>query len=137
MSRGRDPLRLSSHWHVDCRIETDLPEDNIIGAYFLINTALSGLAFGTVLVLAWMTYHTVQLRTQIKAWDQRIAESRTEVKEIQKMQREYVAEAAKIDRAYEAVRPTLFVTEFLEVLGSTLPPQVTVDMVEWNESGIV
>jgi hypothetical protein len=53
------------------------------------------------------------------------------------MQREYVAEASKIDRAYASIRPSLLVSEFLTVTGQTLPPQLTIDVVEWNDNGIV
>lgn len=137
MSRRRDPLRLSPHWHVDCRIETDIPEDRIIGSQFLANIGFTAVAVGMTLLLAWMGYHTLQLQTQIKGWEQRIDESRAEVNEIRKMQREYVIEAYKIDRAYEAIRPTFFASEFLKVVARTLPPQIAVDMVEWNERGII
>ena len=37
MSRSKDPLALRPHWHVDYRIEAELPDDTVIGTRFLIN----------------------------------------------------------------------------------------------------
>lgn len=136
MSRRRDPLRLSSHWHVDCRIETDLPEDSFIGANFLSNIGFGALALVVAALFSWMVYHTISLRSQINVWQKRIDENRVEVREIQRMQKEYVAEASKIDRAYTAIRPALMVSEFLTALGRTLPAQVTVDIIEYNDNRI-
>ena len=35
MSRSKDPLQLSGHWHIDYRIESELPEDTVVGKRFL------------------------------------------------------------------------------------------------------
>jgi hypothetical protein len=138
MSRHRDPLRLSSHWHVDCRIETDLPEDSLIGASFVANVTFSALTLTMVLLFSWTAYHTLTLRKQIRVWEQRIAENKTEVQEIRRMQREYVLESQKIDRAYGAIRPTLFVSEFLAIITQMLPAQVNIDSTEFsNDAGTV
>lgn len=105
MTRNRDPLALSAHWHVDCRIEAELPEDNLVGTRFLINVVCSAVAFGALLFVGWLGYLNLSLRYQIRDWEQRIKDNRAEVLDIQRMQRDYATEAAKIDQAYALVRP--------------------------------
>jgi hypothetical protein len=137
MSRSRDPLSLSPHWHVDCRIEAELPEDNVIGTRFLVNIIFTATAFAVLLYTGWLGYTNVSLRHQIRDWELRIIENRAEMIDIQRMQRDYAVEAAKIDQAYALLRPQLFVSGFIASLGRTRPELVAIDIIEWNETGVV
>ncbi len=137
MKRSRDPLILSPHWHVDCRIEADLPEDNIVGTRFLINVVFTAVAVVALIFSGWLGYVNLNLRHQIRDWEQRINENRAEVRDIQRMQQEYAVEAAKIDQAYSLVRPRLYVSSFLLNLGRTRPEQMAIDQIEWNDAGII
>ena len=134
---GRDPLALSPHWHFDCRIEADLPEDTIVGTRFLINVIGSAVALATLLFAGFLGYQVLSLRYQIKDWEQRINDHRAEVREIQRMQTDYAAEAAKIDQAYELVKPEFNVSDFVAQIGRTRPDMMGIDMIEWNDAGIV
>jgi hypothetical protein len=137
MKRKRDPLALSPHWHLDCRIEAELPEDNIIGRRFLINVIFGAVALAMLLFTGWQAYVSFSLRYQIHDWEQRIRENRAEMLDIQRMQREYAAESAKVDQAYALVRPQFFVAGLIGDLGRTRPEAVMLDFVEWNEAGVV
>jgi|SRR5581483_4999945 len=137
MNRSRDPLALSPHWHVDCRIESELPEDNIIGKRFLINVLFGAFALAAILFTGWLGYLSLSLRYQIRDWEQRIKDNQAEVHDIQRMQREFAVEAAKIDQAYALVHPQYFVSGLIADLGRTRPDQVVIDIIEWNEAGIV
>src|SRR4051812_39694536 len=101
MSRKRDPLGLPPHWHVDCRLQSELPEDTIVGTRFLVNALFSGVALAALLFAGWVGYLTLNLHSQIRDWEQRIKENRAEVRDIQRMQQEYAVEAGKIDQAYQ------------------------------------
>jgi hypothetical protein len=137
MKRNRDPLALTPHWHLDCRIEVDLPEDNIVGTRFLINAALAAAALAALLFTGWLGYLSLSLTHQIGDWEQRIKDNRAEVLDVQRMQREYATEAAKIDQAYALLRPQYHVSGLIAELGRTRPASVVVDIVEWNDAGIV
>jgi hypothetical protein len=137
MTRSRDPLVLSPHWHVDCRLEAELPEDNVVGTRFLINALFGSVAFALVLFAGWLAYMNLNLRYQIHDWDQRIADSRTEVREVQRMQYELLAEAKKVDNAYALMKSPLFIYGFIANLGRTLPPQMNIDSIESNDTAIV
>jgi len=136
-SPTKDPIALTGHWHLDCRIESDLPEDNVIGTRFLINTIFAAVAFAGLLFTGWLGYLNLTTRHQTRDWERRIEENRAEVRDIQRMQREYAVESAKIDEAYKLVRPKLAVYDFLSNLGRSRPAQLVIDAVDWNDSGVV
>ena len=137
MSRERDPIGLSPHWHVDVRLVAELPEDNVVGTRFLINVVFSAVALGMLLYAGWMVALNRSLHQQIGDWEQRIVDNRAEVADIKHMQREYAVESAKIDQAYTLVKPTLFVSGFVADLGRTRPEQVVIDTIEWTEGGVI
>ena len=137
MSRERDPLGLSPHWHVDVRLVGELPEDNIVGTRFLIHVLFSAVTLGLLLFAGWLGYLNFSLRHQIRDWQQRIDDNRAEVSEIKSLGGKYAIEAAKIDQAYALIKPTLYVSGFISDLGRTRPEQVVIDTVEWNDAGII
>ena len=132
-----DPLGLSPHWHVDCRLEAELPEDTIIGTRFLVHVGFVALAVAAVVFTGHQVYVMLSLQHQIRDWDQRINDNRAEVREIQRMQKEYAAEALKIDQVHALVRPQLHVSGLVASLGRTRPERVALDIIEWNDAGII
>lgn len=137
MKRKRDPLELSPPWHVDCRLEAELPEDNIVGRRFMVHAFSTSLALGMLLFTGWIGYTALTLRWQIDDWELRLKENLAEIREIQRMQREYAAEAAKIDEAYSLARPRFQLWQFLADIGRTRPESMAIDGVEWNDAGVV
>ncbi len=136
MSKSRDPIAAIPHWHLDCRIESELPEDNLVGTRFLINVLFGAVTLAALLFVGWLGYLDLSTRHQIRDWDQRINDNRAEVRDIQRMQREYAVEAAKIDEAFKLIRPQLHVYEFLQNLGRSRPAQLVIDSIDWNDTGI-
>lgn len=137
MKRNRDPLALTANWHVDCRIEAELPDDSIVGTRFLVNVLFTALALGMLLFAGWTGYLCLSVLNQTRDWEQRINDNRAEVRDIQRMQREFAAETIKIDQAYALVRPRFFISGFISNIGRSRPDQMTIDIVEWNEAAIV
>ena len=136
MRRNRDPLTLSPHWHVDCRIEAELPDDNVIGTRFLINVLFGALTAAALTYSIWLYCQHRSLDRQIADLEKHINDNRAEVRDIKRMQGEYAAEAVKIDQAYALIRPQFSVSLFLASIGRTRPEPMTVDAIEWSESVI-
>ena len=136
MSKSRNTVAAIPHWHLDCRIESELPEDNLVGTRFLINVLFGAVALAALLFAGWLGYLDLSTRHQIRDWEQRINDNRAEVRDIQRMQREYSAEATKIDEAFKLIRPQLHVYDFLLNLGRTRPTQLVIDSIDWNDNGI-
>ena len=137
MSRERDPLAPSPHWRVDLRLVAELPEDNLVGTRFLVHVVFSAVALAAVIAAGYFGYRNFKLRREISDWEQRIKDSAAEVSEIQAMSKKYDLEAAKIKQAWDLVRPQLRIHDFLTDLGRTRPELLFIDIVEWNEAGIV
>ncbi len=137
MSNTSDQLNLSDHWHLDCRITAELPEDRVIGTRFLINVFIGALTIAIGLSATWLLYVNLGLRQNIHEWDQRIAEQQTEVAELQRLQTEYTHEAAKIDHAYELLQNPFIVSRFILKLGRTHPEIMLIDRIESTPSNIV
>jgi hypothetical protein len=137
MSRERDPLGLSQHWHVDLRLVAELPEDNVVGTRFLINAVFSAVTVGVLLFTGWLFALNHSLRGQITDWEGKISDNRAEVADIKHMQREYAVESAKIDQAFALMKPTFHVAELIGEIGRTRPEQVAIDTIDWSEGGIL
>lgn len=137
MSKERDPLGLSSHWHVDLRLVAELPEDNLVGTRFIINASFGVVALAALLYAIWLGDLHRNIKKEIERWDRLQDDKRAEVAEIKFMQREYAVEAAKIDQAHALVKPALFVSGFIADLGRTRPEQVVIDSIDSSEAGIV
>ena len=114
-----------------------MPEDNVVGTRFLINTFFGAVAFATLLFAGWLGYVDLTTWRQMRDWEQRIKENQAEVRDIQRMQRDYTVESAKIDEAYKLIQPQLRVYEFIQTLGRTRPPQLVIDSIDWNEATII
>lgn len=132
-----DPLVVDPRWHVDCRIEAELPEDKVIGKRFIIHAAFVATALSALTFTGWLGFVTLNLRHHIADWEQRIKDNRAEVREVQAMQRDYATESVKIDQAHALVRPQLYVSRFATDLGRMRPEKIVIDTIEWNDAGIV
>lgn len=127
MPSSRDPLRLSPHWHVDCRLEAELPEDRVVGTRFLFRVLFGSLALLSALLCSWLLYINLSLRANIHDWDQRIADHRSDDREIQRLQVQYNQESAQIDGAYALVKSPFMISAFAAQLGRTRPDRMTID----------
>lgn len=130
MSSDGDQLDLDPHWHVDCRIMADLPEDSVIGTRFLINAAVGALTLALALGTLWLFYGNLALRENINDWEKRLAERQAESSEIETLQLAFNRESVAVDRAYELIHSPLAVTQFVQHLGRTRPDIMVIDLIE-------
>lgn len=137
MSNTSDQLNLSDHWHLDCRIIAELPEDRVIGTRFLINIFVAVITACVGLCASWLLYVNLGLRQNIHEWDSRMAEQQSEVAELKRLQADYTKEAAKIDHAYELIKNPFVASRFTLKLGRTFPEVIRIDRIESNTSNIV
>src|SRR5580704_19073910 len=90
---ARDRLFLSPHWHVDCRLVAELPEDSVVGIRFITYAISSAIALAVVLFTGWYVYSDLSLRHQIEDATLRLEDDRWEVIEITRLQRFYEIES--------------------------------------------
>ena len=130
MARPRDRLFLTPHWHVDCRLVAELPEDSVVGIRFITYAVSCAIALAAVLVTGWFIYADLSLKKQIADADQRLEDDRWEVIEIRRLQRFYEVETKKIESAYSEIKNPIFISGLVSELGHTLPDKMIVDTIE-------
>lgn len=130
-----DSARILAPWRVDCRLETELPEDSIVGTRFLLHTASGVFAAIGVLMLCWLGYQYLSMRQGIADWDTRIAENQEIVREVDQLRRAYSAEAVKVDQAFALMKPELLVHPFTARIARTRPETMIIDSIESGDAG--
>ena len=68
MSKSSDSSQAIPPWHLDCRIEADLPEDNVVGTRFLINAVFGALAVAALLVALFYFAVHWSIGDQMRDW---------------------------------------------------------------------
>ena len=137
MKAVRDRLFLSAHWHVDCRLVAELPEDSVVGIRFITYAVSCGIALAVVLFTGWYAYTDFNLRHQIDYATNRLEDDRWEVIEITRLQRFYEIESKKIESAYSEMKTPLLISGFISELGRTLPERMVVDAIDYGDGTFV
>jgi len=137
MAKRRDPLNLSSNWHFDCRIESELPEDRAVGTRFLVSALFGSVALILVILAGWLAYRSTGLRSEIRFWQQQIENDRADVQDIKRTQQQYTAQVTKIEQAIALVRSPFLVSGLVSGLGRTKPGALLLDSIDWNENGVI
>jgi hypothetical protein len=137
MSRARDRLFLTPHWHIDCRLVAELPEDSVVGIRFITYAVSCAIALAFVLFTGWYAYADISLRHQIEDATQRLEDDRWEVIEIRRLQRFYEIESKKIESAYSEIKNPILLSGFTNELGRTLPERMVVDSIDFGDGRIL
>jgi len=131
-----DRLFDTPHWHVDCRLVVELPEDSVVGVRFMSYTITSAIALAAVLFTGWLGYKDLSLRHMIADAEQREEQDHWDVAEIRRLQRFYEAETKKIESAYAEMRTPMLISGFISELGRTLPERMLIDSIDWAEGRV-
>lgn len=135
-SRKDDTLDLGPYWRFDCRLAAELPEDNVVRARFLADALFGAVAFGLLLLCLWLGYGNMALGGSIRDWEQRVAQSRQETEELQKLQQSTSSLSNRLARAAELTGSPYLVSQLLLDLGRTRPDQIRIDVIEMSETVI-
>ncbi len=122
---------------MDFRLADELPDDSIIGRRFIINAIASLFMAASLLAVSWTTYELWVVRAGISDWQARMDNAGPELKEVERLQREYVLETARIDEIHGMMHYPMPLTILVGELGRTLPGIVSLDMIESLEGEIV
>lgn len=136
-NQSRDPLVLSAHWHVDCRLPNELPDDRVVSSRFLVNLPFGAIALTLLVFFSWELITDLSLRSNISDWGRRLSDSRVGVAAIKAQQREYTTLAFKIETAYNLMKNRLFVSHFMTQLSHSRPGPMVIDSVESLENSIL
>jgi hypothetical protein len=133
----RDRLFLGPHWHVDCRLVAELPEDRVVGIRFITYAVSCAVTVAVLLFTGWYVYTDLNLRHQIDDAVVRLEDDRWDVIEIIRLQRFYEIESKKIESAYSEMKNPVLISGFISELGRTLPDPMVVDSIEFGDNAFV
>lgn len=137
MSKNRDPLALSAHWHVDCALVNELPDDRVVSSRFLVNLPFGAVTLVLLVIFGLKLSNDLSLRTFISDWGRRLADSRIQVAGIKQMQRDYAGVSYKIEQAYRLAHNRVGIYDFMTALAHTRPEQMVISNIESTANGIV
>ena len=136
-NQSRDPLVLSPHWHVDCRLPAELPDDRVVSSRFLVNLPFGLITLGLVVFFGWLLSTDLSLRSNIADWARRLSDSRVEIANIKQQQRDYTGLAFKIETAHTLMKSRLFVSHFMTQLSRSRLGSMVIDNVESFDSNLI
>lgn len=131
-----DTLDLGRAWRLDCRLTSELPEDNVVRARFLANAIFGAIALGAALVTLLFGYRNAALSGTIKDWERNLADNKAEIEELRQLERDISTLSRRIDAAHQLAGAPFLVSEFVLHLGRTRPPQVQLDLIELTPAGV-
>jgi hypothetical protein len=134
---ARDRLFLSPHWHVDCRLVAELPEDSVVGIRFITYAVSCALALAAILFTGWYGYADLSLRRQIEDASLRLEDDHWEVVEIRRLQHFYENASKQIESAYSEMKNPILISGFMSSLGRILPDRMVVDQIEFGDGKIL
>ena len=137
MSKSRDPLALTAHWHVDCALEAELPDDRVVSSRFLFNLPFGAVTLVLLIFFGLKLSTDLSLRSFIADWGRRLSDSRVQVATIKQMQRDFAVVSSKIEQVHRLARSRMLVYNFTTELGRTRPEQMTISSIESTATGVV
>ena len=137
MAKPTELAPAAGDWRLDFRLVDHLPEDSVIGQRFVANTIAAAVATAAVLACAWSSYTLYTTVSGIADWEDRIASTAVEVRQIERLQREYAFEAGRIDEIHTLMRNPIAMTTFLTEFARVMPPEVNIDMFETRENKLI
>ena len=136
-NQSRDPLVLSAHWHVDCRLPAELPDDRVVSSRFLVNLPFGMATLGLLIFFGWLLSTNLSLRGNIADWSRRLSDSRVEVASIKQQQREYATLAFKIETAHTLMKSRLYVSHFMTQLSRSRPGTMVIESVDSLNANLI
>ena len=133
----RDRLFLTPHWHIDCRLVAELPEDSVVGVRFITYAVSCLVALSMALFTGWYVYTDLNLRHTIDDGELHLEDNRWDVIEIIRLQHFYEIESKKIESAYSEMKNPLLISGFIAEVGRTLPERMVIDSIDFNEGNFV
>ena len=137
MTRKEDTVDFGPHWHLDCRLVKELPEDNVVRVRFLADALAGAVALGLVVFAATLFYGNNSTASDIHSLEQRLAQNKPAINELRALQARTTEFASRIDSAYRISHQPYLVTRLWLAFGRTRPEAMRIGIIEANEGMII
>lgn len=118
------------HWHPNFRDFERLPDTKVVRTTFFINTATIAAAAGMLLWLGYRELNNNDIVQQIAETNAQIESNRKQNDEALKQAKAFADEEKKLAEALAFVKVPITPLEFVQLLGETLPKDISIDYVD-------
>jgi hypothetical protein len=133
--RDRNPYK--GPWRVDLRLITELPEDDVVGRKFLINSITGSLLLLVALVTGWHFYLRTATADELQTWRDTINKNRAASNEVKNLRTLLFGEAAKVEFAHGILAMPMAPSRLITELGRARPEVVRLELIEGDDSAVL
>ncbi|MBI2516027.1 MAG: hypothetical protein HYV95_03855 [Opitutae bacterium] len=117
-------------WHPNFRNFERLPDTKVVRTTFFINAAAIALAASLSLWVGYREYHLHDINQQIDEAQAEIGRNQKQNAEAIRLSNSFAEEEKKLSEAQNFIRTPMPVTEFVLLLGQTLPKEVQIEFAD-------
>lgn len=128
--KSEDQLEGELLWHSDFRSVDRLPDTKVVRTTFFVNTAAIAAALALLMWAGYREFHIRTLDQQIAEAQQQIDSNTKQNKEAIRLSQLFLAEEKKLVEAASFIHSPISTSEFIELLGQTLPKEVSIEYAE-------
>ena len=117
-------------WHPNFRDFDRLPDTKVVRTTFFINTAAIAAAVGMLLWFGYREFNNQNIGQQITEANAQIENNRKQNEEALKQAKLFADEEKKLVEAIAFMKAPITPLEFVQLLGDTLPKDISIDYVD-------
>ena len=117
-------------WHPNFRNFERLPDTKVVRTTFFVNTAAGAIALGLVMWLGYGEYRLKNLGSQIAEAQAQIDSNAKQNAEALRLTQVFSDEDKKISEAETFMKMPVSPSEFILLVGQTLPKEISIDFAE-------
>jgi len=137
MPSPRDKNPYKGPWRVDLRLITELPEDDVVGRKFLINSITGTILLLVALATGWHFYLRMATADELQSWRETVNRHRAASNEVKNLRTLLFGDAAKVEFAHGILAMPMSPSRLLTELGQTRPEVVRLELIEGDDTAVV
>ncbi|MES1194900.1 MAG: hypothetical protein ABUL65_03325 [Opitutus sp.] len=122
-------------WHVNFRNYERLPDTKVVRTTFFVNTAAGAITIALLMWLGYGEYRLHNLGEQIAAAQREIDANAKQNAEALRQSKIFSDEEKKLTEAENFVKVPVPVSEYIELLGQTLPKEISIELADIRLTG--
>jgi hypothetical protein len=137
MPSPRDKNPYKGPWRVDLRLISELPEDDVVGRKFLINSITGTILLLVALVTGWHFYLRMSVASELETWRETLNRNRAASNEVKNLRTLLFGDAAKVEYAHGQLHSPIALSRLLVELGRTRPDIVRLEKIEGDDAAVL
>jgi len=123
-------------WHPNFRDHERLPDTKVVRTQFFVNFVAIAVAASCLLYFSYQEYRINSIGHQVADWQARIDANRKASEQAVALTQKFTDEEKKIGELDAFMKQRLVLSQLLQHLGNTLPPNLALDVVDIRDMGV-